>query len=123
MKDVISRVIGNVIFWSGIFAYMFMQDPWKSYGENLVSFIGVLAMVLGVILAFFCMETAKRDVASGKYKQRSKIDKAYQVVSFSCRIIVLAALGWWWVMVGLFIAGLSSVAYYSCAKNEFESRN
>lgn len=103
MKGWIKRVAVGLVLWASIYAAIFMGEPYKIYGENIVSFFGILTLITGVLLMATKTSVALRHVDSGSVKARGKTLSAYVAIKTAIEIVIVVALGWYWVAAGFII--------------------
>lgn len=109
MNDFVKHVLHDIAIWSALFVAVFMPEPYGTYGENFISFMGVFALVVGVTMLLVCKKMAA-DIAPDPTRMvsRSKFHKMYTKVSSIVEIIIVVSLGWYWVASGWLVMFLAS---------------
>ncbi|MGL4753312.1 MAG: hypothetical protein ACRCXB_13070 [Aeromonadaceae bacterium] len=116
MKGWIKQIAVDSVLWASIYAAIFMGEPYKIYGENIVSFFGILTLVSGVLLMATRTSVALKQVESGSAKTRSKTLSAYVALTTSVETIIVVALGWYWVAAGFVIGYMAMQSYHDEVK-------
>lgn len=116
MKGWIKRIAVDSVLWASIYAAIFMGEPYKIYGENIVSFFGILTLVSGIMLMATRTSVALKQVESGSVKTRSKTLCAYVALTTAIETVIVVALGWYWVAAGFVIGYMAMQSYHDEVK-------
>lgn len=118
----LKHLIHDVILWV-LLTVCILNLPYANYAENIVSFYGIILLVLGFFFIFIVNEVAESVAEMKGFKPRGKFHQTYLNITTVAEITVVAALGWWWVTAGF---TLYSVVIYTGrrkAKELYEAKH
>lgn len=101
-KRFLKNVCFDAVIWSMMYVCLFMQNSiFAKYAENALSFWGVFAGVVGVLVIVFGSGSGDfvQKTIKENYTPRTKFHISYITFSSIVEIFVFASLGWYWTSV------------------------
>lgn len=98
MKKLIPLLTNGLLVLA--FYLVLANSTYASYGENYISFIGIICLVGGVIGAFTLNTAIDKGVKNPTYKAPNKVWSTLLALVRIAAACLAASLGWYYVAVG-----------------------
>lgn len=99
------------VLWPAIYFAVAGSGKAQFMGENIVSFLGVASLIVGLLLFTMSGRLPAKIAESDTYKGTTKAHRVYSVASTLAETMIVASMGWYWSAAGFLVSGvvLSSI--------------
>lgn len=108
------------VLWPAIYFSVAGSGKAQFMGENIVQFLGVVSLIVGLLLFAMSGRLSAKTAESDTYKGTTKAHRVYSVVSTLVETMIIASMGWYWSAAGFLVCG---VALYSIISYVEKIRN